>query len=252
MKYFVVSDIHSYYEELKIALEKSKFDKNNKDHILIVLGDIFDHGPDPVGVYNLLKNLDSERLILIKGNHEDLFLELLELDFPSIADYENGTIDTFRKITNTNHQITNRFEWELLKNKVKKTEIYRFIKSKKWINFYEIENYIFVHGFIPVSEDEKYVANWRKKSTSQMWKCSRWNWGCKLYKKGLFEQEEKNGKFIVCGHVSNGIVRYCLLNDESRNNDIVFYKNFISLDSATYLENKIDVLVIAKDESETN
>lgn len=42
MRYFITSDIHSYYSVLKKELEKQKFDKD-KD-TLITLGDNFDRG----------------------------------------------------------------------------------------------------------------------------------------------------------------------------------------------------------------
>ena len=54
MKYFIVSDIHSFYTKLKRALDKAGFNKRNKDHTLIVCGDIFDYGPDIRSVYKFL------------------------------------------------------------------------------------------------------------------------------------------------------------------------------------------------------
>lgn len=59
MKYFVVSDIHSFYTELKRALDKACFNKRNKDHTLIVYGDIFDHGPDTRSVYKFLTSIPN-------------------------------------------------------------------------------------------------------------------------------------------------------------------------------------------------
>ena len=39
-KYFVTSDLHSYYTEFIEALNKHQFDINNHNHILIVCGDL--------------------------------------------------------------------------------------------------------------------------------------------------------------------------------------------------------------------
>lgn len=39
-KYFVISDPHSFYMEMKTALFKAGFRKSNKEHILIVCGDL--------------------------------------------------------------------------------------------------------------------------------------------------------------------------------------------------------------------
>ena len=63
-KYFVCSDIHSHYNELMTALNDAKFDINNPEHILIVLGDIFDRGDQSIEVYNFLRGLPLSRRVL--------------------------------------------------------------------------------------------------------------------------------------------------------------------------------------------
>ena len=35
-KYFITSDVHSFYDELKMALSKKGFQDDNPDHILVV------------------------------------------------------------------------------------------------------------------------------------------------------------------------------------------------------------------------
>ena len=35
-KLFITSDIHSYFNELKLALDRAGFDENNEDHWLVV------------------------------------------------------------------------------------------------------------------------------------------------------------------------------------------------------------------------
>ena len=44
--YFVVSDVHSFWDPFEAALTASGFEKDNKNHKLIVCGDMFDRGPD--------------------------------------------------------------------------------------------------------------------------------------------------------------------------------------------------------------
>ena len=98
MKYFVVSDIHSFYSELKKALDIAGFNKNNKNHTLIVLGDCFDRGPETVELYKFLTSIPKKRCILIKGNHELLYEKLLEKKLPESYDFSNHTVDTFCQI----------------------------------------------------------------------------------------------------------------------------------------------------------
>lgn len=100
MKYFVTSDIHSFFDEFKSAIDVAGFKPRNKDHTLIVCGDIFDRGQKTVEVFNYLKKIPRKRRILVRGNHEDLFEELLEKSFPDKHDFSNGTVRTFCAIAN--------------------------------------------------------------------------------------------------------------------------------------------------------
>ena len=41
MKYFVVSDIHSFFDEFKKAIGEAGFDPTNENHKLIICGDLY-------------------------------------------------------------------------------------------------------------------------------------------------------------------------------------------------------------------
>ena len=115
--YFAISDIHSFYDPMKEALDKAGYNKDNPDHILIVVGDCFDRGDQSREVYSFLRSIPEERLVLIKGNHEELLKEIVyrfkqsrELrknntdyyDDPgyfSDADISNGTLKTIIHMT---------------------------------------------------------------------------------------------------------------------------------------------------------
>ena len=51
LKYFVLSDVHNNYNYMLTALTEKGFDSNNKNHKIILVGDAFDKGPNPVDVY---------------------------------------------------------------------------------------------------------------------------------------------------------------------------------------------------------
>ena len=40
MRYFVVTDVHGFYDEMIEALDIAGFDPNNENHWLISLGDV--------------------------------------------------------------------------------------------------------------------------------------------------------------------------------------------------------------------
>lgn len=241
MKYFVVSDIHSFFSELKSALWKAGYRKTNKNHTLIVCGDLFDRGDEAVKVYEFLKSISKDRLILIRGNHEQLFLELLDKTYPEEHDFHNRTVDTFCQIANScsfdkyydqeyfkapeNYYYSSgmygdyvhiddraRKEWNEVKKLVSNHPLTKFIKSDVWKNYYELDNYIFTHSFIPVKNEDgllsyyirnrkfSYKSDWRTDATELEWEDARWGCPFKQYQAGLFRPEEDKGKTLVCGH----------------------------------------------------
>ena len=107
MKYFAVSDIHSYYTPLQRALYGAGFDVNNPDHKLIICGDLMDRGSESYELQEyILKLLEKDKVILVRGNHEDLALELIEnfekkysSNISGCHHYWNRTIHTLLDLT---------------------------------------------------------------------------------------------------------------------------------------------------------
>lgn len=274
-KYFCVSDIHSYCTALKSALDRAGFDLFNKDHILVVCGDIFDRGDESVEVYKFLRSIPKRRRIMIKGNHEELYLSLLEKLVPQRHDFSNGTVKTFcdiAKLGYTDRDIKalyystlgdwakhiNILEniWAKIKNKVAKSAITKWLKSDEWINYYEIDNKILVHSFIPVrnndglpvyyieDRDLSYIENWRDiNKDDPSWSDARWGCPWRLYKQGLFDKEIENNKTLVCGHWHASDFRQNLDSETEISDDYTTYigKNIIALDACTALTGFVNV-----------
>lgn len=200
-KYFVFSDIHGFYNELMTSLIKEGFEKNNKDHIIISCGDLMDRGNNPRECLKFVNDLyKKNRAILIKGNHETLMEEMLDRGYPERYDFSNGTVNTvidmFPSCTDTDKL------WEAMKY----DEDWNFYRNNL-INYYETENYIFTHGFIPLKLNDDfsfcYDEDWRnreKECEPLYWDeypdGARWLNGIKMNHDGL----NKTGKTIVCGH----------------------------------------------------
>ena len=263
-KYFVVSDIHSFASELKYSLRQAGFNKKNKNHILIVCGDIFDRGDETVEVYKYLKSIPKKRCILIKGNHEYLYKELLTKSFPDSYDFSNGTVRAFCNIAGVDEEKLNKYywyekdpkleyeqvrnnlilTWEQIKTEVVNHEITKWLVSKQWVNYYELDNYIFVHSFIPLKlKDEwkdthpyklnelcyNYDSNWRN-ATKEDWENATWGDPISNYKYGNFEPEAKKGKILVVGHWHTSDFYKRLENIITETQDIYYSKHFIGLD----------------------
>ena len=258
--YFITSDTHSFYNELINELNKKGFDLNNSNHVLIFCGDLFDRGPDSQKLYDFIKSIPKERRILIRGNHEYLFIDLLYKDIPDYYDHTNGTVNTF--ITLTNNKYIN---WLDLVKDNKLNEIKKWFLSDEWIDYFETNHYIFTHAFIPLKIDPNsyikhmynvdisylsYNDDWTKSSSQEFENAT---WGCpwKLAKEGL----NKSGKTIVCGHWHTSDFFNNLKNLKEKYN--IYKKNpifiskrykLIGLDACTAATHKVNVLVLKEDE----
>lgn len=237
MKYFAVSDIHSFADDLKFSLSTAGFNKRDKNHTLIVLGDIFDRGDETIAVYKFLKSIPKSRRILIRGNHEALFLELLKKPFPQSHDFSNGTVSTFVQIagysdtevaflktcyyfSNGTYSSYEKFSedgqviWNDIRRAVLGHEITKWLQSNEWVNYYELGPYIFVHSFIPLKNIDglpayyikerqfEYFNDWRVAASKAQWDEATWGCPYKNYNAGYFKSEEDHGKILVCGHWS--------------------------------------------------
>ena len=199
-KFFVCADIHSFYTPLKKALDEKGFDPNNEDHWLVVCGDAFDRGDES---YELLKFLmQLERKILIRGNHDDLLEECCMREWAEWHDVSNGTEKTINDIGGAGEgypfDTCCQRTWH-------KTAGYRHLLR----DYFETQNYIFVHGWIPcevyyASTDKpwyqqnksfKYKPDWRNSNDAE-WESARWINGIQRAYEGIIEP----GKTIVCGH----------------------------------------------------
>ena len=200
MRYFIVSDIHSFYTEFRKAIYKAGFRLNNPEHKLVILGDLFDRGKESVELFRFLKRNDN-KIVYVCGNHEELFLELTDKPFVQTHDFTNGTVSTFLQFAGTG-DIT----LPMLQSNIKKQLVYRLIKRiVSGPRSIEIGNYILCHS-TPFD-----------------------TWG------NPYQQNRIQGKTIVFGHwdIHDGN-KYT--DGEIRDN--IFYGDgLIGLDSGCYIKN---------------
>lgn len=128
---YAIGDIHGQYQMLKELINNVKIDFNNS--IVIFLGDYIDRGPQSFEVVEYLSKLflkHPKNIILLKGNHEDLFLKS---EKHSLWIYNGGTstIKSYKK-----HNYNLPIEMPSTHSK--------FFKNLKL--YYETENFIFVHA----------------------------------------------------------------------------------------------------------
>lgn len=254
MKYYITADIHGFFNEFKTALAEKGFFTDSSPHKLIVCGDIFDRGSQALELQGfILDLLEKDEVILIRGNHEDLALELLNgwqrESYLQYHHYTNGTLDTVFQLTETGFNDLKSAPNEVGRKFLHTAYIQKIIPSM--FDYYETPNYIFVHGWIPCDvvnhshmTEYEFIENWRK-SDEKSWSKARWINGMAAAHEGITEK----GKTIVCGHwhCSFGHANYEGNGGEFDNNpdfSPYFSDGIIALDACTAVSGKVNCIVI--------
>ena len=115
MKYFVTADLHGFYSEFHKALDESEYFIDPEPHKLIILGDIFDRGQEAVKMQAfILQLMEQDALILIRGNHEDLFAEMVTIDegLPVRHHISNETYGTALQLTGYEQTMAQLRHWD--------------------------------------------------------------------------------------------------------------------------------------------
>ena len=240
--YFVFSDTHSFFALFWQALLDNGFEVNNPNHILIALGDMYDRGIEAVEMYEFLKEMQSKnRLIYIKGNHEDLLFdcvkELRETGgCASLHHWSNGTVDTIMQ----------------LKEKGLLDEVLQFIQDNT-IDYYELGNYIFTHAGLPLKltyKNNKPIMVIDKKANKEEFAKHRWDNPIKNLQEGYL----LSNKVMVVGHWHCSALWHYLypkkysdfnsFGDLPMNFDICKTNNLIMIDACTAYTKKVNILKI--------
>lgn len=255
MRYYVTADVHGYFSQLKSALTELGFFEDQGPHKLIVCGDLYDRGTEALALQAfILELLSKDQVILIRGNHEDLTLSLLNnwhrRSYLQSHHHTNGTIDTLCQLTGTSHRELYTNTEHVGRAFLKDPYIQKLIPAM--VDYFETDHYIFTHGWIPCtpisvcSNEMEYVpiADWRN-ADKDIWDKARWINGMAAAHAGITEP----GKTIVCGHwhCSFGHSRYEHDGGEfdcNPNFTPYYGTGIIALDACTPVSGKVNCIVI--------
>lgn len=283
MKYFITSDTHSYCKELKKALKEAGYDKKNKEHVFILCGDLLDRGDETVKIVKFIRSIPKSRRILIRGNHEDLFCELVRRKVAYQHDLSNRTLKSLLQLNG--HQYEDRdiydllnFNYDELMSMIAEScetetskEYVRWVNSNEWVDYFDLdtpkEKFTFVHSFIPLDKKPEYKweksietysaiydKDWRKNYVEYQAKEARWGTPFNFIDAGLFPED----RTLVCGHwhvAADDQVRsfrahyfkgenYEDLLAVTNNNDVFRGHKIIGLDACTAYSGQVNVMVI--------
>ncbi len=230
---FVVSDIHGHCTILKAALDKSGFDRDNPNHLLICCGDYFDRGNENVEVLQFFERLKHK--VLLRGNHEDLLLKLLQTGKLQPHHYINGTMRTLENFFGK-YVIDPVDDTIDFSGKTRITDrLCQFIEET--VDYYETENYVFVHGWLA---ENALTPESRRNAGKEAWGKARWiRWN-----EQYAGSSPLADKTLVCGHVPTFCAKG-LDPERDKNCCGIFYGNgFVAIDAGTADTKQINVLVL--------
>ncbi len=211
MRYYVIADPHGFCKETRAALDEAGFFSDERECRLVVLGDLLDRGDEPEEIVDLMLDIKKAgKLIYVLGNHEELMVDALQsiakgeifaVASPETHHYRNGTWHSLLGLSGMGEAeaIENPIE---LCRRVLDHRFYRELLPEA-IDYFETENYVFVHGYIPckcqgyrVVAEAEYDPDWRD-APPERWRRARWHNGMELCHKFHVREE---GKTVLCGH----------------------------------------------------
>lgn len=177
MKYYFISDVHSYYDKMIDALTAAGF--NADEDTLVSVGDLFDRGEDAQKCLDYILGLKNK--IILWGNHELQLRKILTSGDWNRYDISNGTIDTINQLSGTNDtyegilKLNKRGipESEFSENTDKLSEY--FSQCKYALEFSDL---IVTHGWLPNTGNDrtfaKLIPNWREQK-EKVWYWATWS-----------------------------------------------------------------------------
>ncbi len=239
---FAVSDIHGHYTALKAALDEAGFDPKNEQHLLIGCGDYFDRGNENLKVLQYLDRLRNK--VLLRGNHEDMLLEIFRSGRLKEHNFRNGTVETISELFGK-YAIDALGRVDFTGKSRMLDRITDFIEET--VDYYETAQYVFTHGWLPtgIRGDGFYIdPQWRKASPAR-WEKARWVKWNEMYT----SCDRLPDKTIVCGHMP---AFYAHKFDPSRENtdpSIFHGEGVVVLDGGTYTSGTVNVFVFEDQKS---
>lgn len=265
MRYYVVADIHGFCSETERALDAAGFFKD-KEGVLLLCGDALDRGSEAQRLCSFLLSLQKEgRLIYVKGNHEGLLDSCLkQIEWGDVIEVAtNGSVHCHNGTWDTLLQLSGMSEGEAVTNpdklvkRVRESDYYRLLLPEA-IDFYETENYVFVHGWIPTVREgvrpyfkHSYDPNWRN-ADAESWYYARWANGMELACSSFILER---GKTVVCGHyhASYGHEKYekkGRVGEPDEDFSPFYSEGIIAIDACTAVSGRVNCIVIEDNELE--
>jgi serine/threonine protein phosphatase 1 len=148
MKTFVVGDIHGRRAQLSALLES--LPRDEASDTLVFLGDLIDRGPDAPGVVNHVIELhreNPERVIVLRGNHEQMLLDFLNEDSRLWLSPVIGSEQTFQQYTASPLRVETDEDYENARKRIEESVPAEHLEFFRQMPLYHEDDYaLYVHA----------------------------------------------------------------------------------------------------------
>ena len=157
MKTFVVGDIHGRCAQLQGLLEMLPRDQSTDT--LVFLGDLIDRGPDVPGCVEHVLNLcreDPEKVICLRGNHEQMLLDFLDEASMIWVETATGGDRTFEQYSQTSLRLRTEADFDKARDLIAERIPANQIDFMRQLPLYHEDDYaLYVHAGL---EDGKHPS----------------------------------------------------------------------------------------------
>jgi serine/threonine protein phosphatase 1 len=154
MKTFVVGDVHGRHSQLSALLEM--LPRDEASDTLVFLGDLIDRGPNAPGCVDLVMKLqrdNPERVVCLRGNHEQMLLDFIEGSANLWITPVTGGERTFEQYTGTALDITKEQDLDDARRSVESSVPSEHLDFFHALPYYHENDYaIYVHAGLEPSK----------------------------------------------------------------------------------------------------
>src|SRR5918998_386913 len=148
MKTFVVGDIHGRRAQLNSLL--NSLPRDAASDTLVFLGDLIDRGADAPGVVTDVLELqreNPERVITLRGNHEQMMLDFIDEDSRLWLSPVTGGDQTFQQYTTSPLRVETDEDFENARRRIEESVPLEHLEFFRRMPLYHEDDYaLYVHA----------------------------------------------------------------------------------------------------------
>jgi serine/threonine protein phosphatase 1 len=205
MSKYAISDIHGCYKEFLKMMDLINF---KEDDELFILGDVLDRGDKPLDIIDYIRS--HHNIILLKGNHEEFFIEHFE-EVDSYDWFFNGGQTTYEQIEERGREYEENL-YEFISSLLLIKVIDKYILVHSTLNFENNYNDLLIEEFL--NKQEKNICLWSRDY--------------------IGKEKQYKDYTVICGHTPVQVINETSKDEEVK---ILHRKGTIYMDCGCFIGN---------------